>query len=62
MNRQFWNRNASIVLTCLGGVGVVATSVMAVKATPKALEKIEIAEQEVGVTKRLIISWTIPET
>lgn len=22
MNRQFWHRNASIVLTCLGGVGV----------------------------------------
>ena len=22
MNRQFWNRNASTVLTCLGGVGV----------------------------------------
>ena len=48
MNRQFWHRNASTVLTCLGGVGVVVTSVMAVKATPKALKKIETAEQEKG--------------
>ena len=48
MNRQFWNRNASTVLTCLGGAGVVVTSVMAVKATPKALKKIETAEQEEG--------------
>ena len=48
MNGQCWHRNASIVLTCLGGVGVVVTSVMAVKATPKALKKIETAEQEKG--------------
>lgn len=48
MNRQFWHHNASTVLTCLGGVGVVVTSVMAVKATPKALKKIETAEQEKG--------------
>ena len=48
MNRQFWHRNASTVLTCLGGVGVVVASVMAVKATPKALKKIETAEQEKG--------------
>ena len=48
MNRQFWHRNAFTVLTCLGGVGVIVTSVMAVKATPKALKKIETAEQEKG--------------
>lgn len=48
MNRQFWHRNASTVLTILGGVGVVATSVTAVKATPKALEKIKAAEEEKG--------------
>ena len=39
MNKQFWHRNASTVLTCLGGARVVVTSVMAVKATPKALKK-----------------------
>lgn len=48
MNRQFCHRNTSTVLTALGGAGVVVTSVMAVKATPKALKKIETAEQEKG--------------
>ena len=51
MNRQFWHRNASTVLTALGGAGVVVTSVMAVKETPKALKKIETAEQGKGETK-----------
>lgn len=32
------------ILTCIGAVGVVATAVLAVKATPKALRLIEIAE------------------
>lgn len=46
--RLFAKRNASTVLTCLGGIGVVATSIMAVKATPKALTLIEKAEREKG--------------
>lgn len=48
MNKQFWHRNGSTILTILGGVGVVATSVMAVKATPKALRLIEEAKNEKG--------------
>ena len=48
MNKQFWHRNASTVLTILGGAGVVVTSVMAVKATPKALKKLEEAREEKG--------------
>ena len=48
MNSQFWHRNTSTVLTCLGGVGVVTTTVMTIKATPKALKKTETAEQEKG--------------
>lgn len=48
MNKQFWHRNASTVLSCLGGVGVVATSVLAVKATPKALKLIDKAKEEKG--------------
>ena len=48
MNKQFRHRNTSTVLTALGGVGVVITSAMAVKATPKALKKIETAEQKKG--------------
>ena len=45
MNR-FLKRNASTILTCVGAVGVVATSVMAVKATPKALILLEKAKGE----------------
>ena len=48
MNKQFWHRNASTVLSCLGGVGVVATSVLAVKATPKALKLIDKEKEEKG--------------
>lgn len=46
--RLFIKRNASTILTCLGGVGVVATTITAVKATPKAIQLIEEAEQEKG--------------
>lgn len=41
-------RNAPTILTCVGGIGVVATSVMAVKATPKALQLLEEAKAEKG--------------
>lgn len=47
-SRLFIKRNASTILTCLGGVGVVATTITAVKATPKALRLIEEAEQKKG--------------
>lgn len=47
-SKRFVKRNASTILTCMGGVGVVATSVMAVKATPKALSLIEEAKNEKG--------------
>lgn len=45
-SKKFIKRNGSTILTCIGGVGVVATTVMAVKATPKALELLEQAEIE----------------
>lgn len=44
----FLNRNSSTILTSVGAVGVVATSVMAVKATPKALFLLDKAEKEKG--------------
>ena len=47
-SRMFVKRNASTILTCVGGVGVVTTSVMAVKATPKAMRLIEEAKKEKG--------------
>lgn len=47
-SQHFVKRNASTILTCVGGAGVVATSVMAVKATPKALRLLEQEKEEKG--------------
>ena len=57
--RLFMKRNASTILTCLGGIGVVTTTVMAVKATPKALQLIEEAEQEKG---EKLTTWETAKT
>ena len=46
--RTFLKNNSSTILTCIGAVGVVATSVMAVKATPKATRLLEQARKEKG--------------
>lgn len=46
--KTFWNRNGSTILTCIGGAGVIATTVMAVKATPKAVTLLEEAKKEKG--------------
>lgn len=45
---KFVKHNGATILTIVGGVGVVATTVMAVKATPKALERLDEAKQEKG--------------
>ena len=47
-SKRFLNRNLSTILTCLGGAGVVVTSVLAVKATPKALKLLETAKEKKG--------------
>lgn len=47
-SKMFVKRNASTILTCVGGAGVIATSVMAVKATPKAMALLEQSEKEKG--------------
>lgn len=47
-SKTFLRRNGSTILTCVGGVGVVATAVMAVKATPKAVRLLEEAKKEKG--------------
>lgn len=46
--RPFIKKNASTILSYLGSAGVVATTVMAVKATPKALSLMEDAEEKKG--------------
>lgn len=43
-SRARFEKGVPTILTCIGAVGVVATAVLAVKATPKALRLIEIAE------------------
>lgn len=44
----FLKRNSATILTCIGAVGVVVTSVASVKATPKALDLLEKAREEKG--------------
>lgn len=46
MINRFLNRHGSTILTCLGAAGVVATSVLAVKNTPKAMRLLEKAKEE----------------
>lgn len=62
MNKMFWKKNGSTILTCAGAVGVVGTTVLAVKATPKALDLIKMAEEEKGekLTKTEIIKQAGP--
>lgn len=47
-SKRFVKKNASTILTMIGGTGVVITSVMAVKTTPKALKMLEKAKEEKG--------------
>lgn len=58
--RNFLRRNSSTILTCVGAFGVVATAVMAVKATPKALTLIDEAEEKKGekLTKLEVVKVT----
>lgn len=44
--QYFLKKNSQFILTCVGAIGVVATSVLAVQATPKALTLIEDAKKE----------------
>lgn len=55
-------RNSPTILTCIGAVGVVATTVMAVKATPKALAAVEAKKEEKGedLTRLETISAVVP--
>lgn len=47
-SQTFVKRNSSTILTCVGAVGVIATTVTAVKATPKALMLLDKAQEEKG--------------
>lgn len=45
---SFISKNSPTILTCVGAVGVVATSVVTAKATPKAIALLERAKEEKG--------------
>lgn len=47
-SQKFLKRNSATILTCVGAAGVIATTVTAVKATPKALMLLEEAKEEKG--------------
>lgn len=46
--QTFTKRHGSTILTIAGSVGVIATTILAVKATPKATQLIEKAKEEKG--------------
>ena len=54
--------HVSTLLTCIGAIGVVATSIMAVKATPKATKLLEASEKEKGekLTKMEVVKIAGP--
>lgn len=57
---QFIRRNSSTILTVIGAAGVIATTITAVNATPKALRLIEEAKEEKGeeLTKLEVVKTT----
>lgn len=61
-SKVFFKKNSATILTCMGSAGVIATAVAAVKATPKALRRLEAAETAKGadLTTREIIQVAGP--
>ncbi len=47
-SQLFVKRHGATILTCLGGAGVITTAVMAVKATPEAIELLNRAKETKG--------------
>lgn len=47
-SQVFLKKNSATILTCVGAAGVVATTVTAVKATPKAVALLDEAKKEKG--------------
>ena len=59
---SFLRNHSSTILACIGGIGVVATAISAVKSTPKAIELLDKAKEEKGeeLTKPEIIKTAAP--
>lgn len=61
-SKLFIKKNSSTILTCLGATGVVITSVMAAKATPKAILLLEEEKENKGseLTKLEVVMTAAP--
>lgn len=61
-SKAFLHRNSPTILTCIGAVGVVVTTVSAVRATPKAAKLLEEAAQKKGeeLTKVEVVTIAAP--
>ena len=61
-SKRFLKRNASTILTTVGAAGVIGTSVLAVKATPKAMTLLKEAKEEKGedLTKLEVVKTAGP--
>lgn len=62
MIANFLKRNSSTILTCFGAVGVAATAIVAVRATPKAIRLLEETREEKGedLTKMEVVKTAAP--
>ena len=60
--RMFLSKNSPTILTCIGGVGVIASTILAAKATPKALQLLEEATEKKGekLTKFEVVKTAAP--
>lgn len=47
-SKSYLKYHSPTILTCMGAIGVVVTAVMTVKATPKAIKRLEMAEDDKG--------------
>ena len=47
-SQKFLKKNSATILTCVGAAGVIATTVTAVKTTPKAVALLDEAKKEKG--------------
>lgn len=61
-SKRFLKRNSSTILTCAGAIGVIATTITAVKATPKAMRLLEEQEEVKGekLTKIEVVKTAAP--